>query len=119
MCTWLLSLLLGDSELGLQQEECSIYSQPMKIEEMCWYAAKAAIAAQLMQEEVMFPRIIMMVALVVRAMRQGTHGGRSIALLRSCRVSDSLLCGLIPGPKFVCLLQRICGMTSLQVKDIT
>uniref|UniRef100_A0A7S0M3T5 EF-hand domain-containing protein n=1 Tax=Cryptomonas curvata TaxID=233186 RepID=A0A7S0M3T5_9CRYP len=95
MCSWLLSMLFG--EMGLQQEEGSIYGQPLKIEEICWYAAKAAIAAKLMEEE-------------------ATQGRRNIALLRSCRVSDLLLCGLISGPKFVCLLRTIGGMTPLQAE---
>ncbi len=58
MCTWLLSLLFG--EVGLQLEEGSIYPHSVKIEEICWYAAKAAIATQLMEQEVIFLSTIMM-----------------------------------------------------------
>ena len=104
--------------MGLQQEGGSIYSQPVKIEEICWYAAKAAIAAKLTEEEVIFQIIIIIAIPVVSAIRQGTQGRRNIALFRSCRVSDLSLCGLIPGPKFVCLLQSIGGMTSLQVNNV-
>ena len=50
MCTSLLSLLFA--EVGMQQKECSISPQSLKIEEICWYAAKAAIASQLMEHEV-------------------------------------------------------------------
>jgi hypothetical protein len=66
MSKWLLSLLFG--EICLQQKECLIYSQPLKIEEICWYAAKAAIAAQLMEEKVISPRRIVMATPVVSAM---------------------------------------------------
>jgi hypothetical protein len=54
MCTWTLKLL--SSEVGMQQQEYSIGPQSLIIEEVCWYAAKAAIAAQLMEQKVIISK---------------------------------------------------------------
>ena len=52
-------------ELGKQLEGFSVCPQPLEIEEICWYAAKTAIAAQLMDQKVIFPRIVLKAAPIV------------------------------------------------------